>query len=123
MKSNVSRSTLFLAYAIAICADFIQICLMPLFSEGFISPFDDFSDVIVCLILCRLIGFHVAFLPSFFIKLIPVVEIAPTWTIAVLIATRNLHAPAANTTAAVDVKADVVVEDEKPPKTSSGKNT
>src|SRR5215469_6608612 len=89
MKPNVSRTTLIAAYMIAICADFLQICLFPFFSEGFISLLDDFSDVFVCIILSRLIGFHIAFVPSFLIKLIPIVETAPTWTIAVLIATRH----------------------------------
>jgi hypothetical protein len=93
MKSNVSRSALMAVYAIAICADLIQICFVPVFLEGFASPVDDVCDVVVCVMLSWLIGFHVAFLPSFFIKLVPFAEIAPTWTIAVLIATRHLRAP------------------------------
>lgn len=122
MKANVSRSTLIAAYMVAICADFLQICLFPFFSEGFISLLDDFSDVVVCLILSRLIGFHVAFLPSFLIKLIPVLESAPTWTLAVLIATR--HRVAANDKPeVVDVQSsvengtpEVIVKNDKPPK-------
>jgi hypothetical protein len=109
MKASVSRPTLISAYAIAVCADLVQMCLVPLFSEGFASPFDDFSDVVVCLILTRLIGFHIAFLPSFFIKLVPVVEIAPTWTLAVIIATRHLRAPAADAPPVVDVPSTVEI--------------
>lgn len=118
MKTNVSRSTLIAAYAIAICADLIQICLFPLFVEGYLDPLDDISDVVVCLVLSRLIGFHIAFLPTFLIKVVPGVTIAPTWTLAVLIAGRNLRAPV---TPVIDVpsevtKADVATNDEKPPK-------
>jgi hypothetical protein len=120
MKANVNRSTLIAAYAIAICADFLQICLFPLFSEGFISVLDDFSDVMVCGILTYLIGFHLAFLPSFLIKLIPVVESAPTWTLAVLIATRRMRGPAVVDVPTVDgVKPEVIVEREQPPKSQN----
>jgi hypothetical protein len=122
MKANVSRPTLIAAYAIAICADLIQICFAPFLSEGFILPFNDFSDVVVCVILSWLLGFHVAFLPSFFIKLVPVVEIAPTWTLAVLIASRHLRIKAVNGPSVDSGKPVVVTEDEKPPKLLPGKN-
>ena len=122
MKPNVSRTTLIAAYMIAICADFLQICLFPFFSEGFISLLDDFSDVFVCIILSRLIGFHIAFVPSFLIKLIPIVETAPTWTIAVLIATRH-RVLGGDKPEVVDVQSsvesgtpEVVVKSEQPPK-------
>lgn len=108
MKANVSRKNLIAAYAIAICADLIQISLVPLLSFDF--PLDGFIDVAVCVILSWLIGFHVAFLPSFFIKLIPLVEIAPTWTIAVLIASRRLRAPVVDVPPVVDVQASVSPE-------------
>lgn len=124
MKANVSRTTLIAAYAVAICADLIQICLFPLFLEGFLDPLDDISDVVVCLVLCRLIGFHIAFLPTFLIKVVPGVTIAPTWTLAVLIASRNLRAPAAPV---IDVpsevsNADITTNGEKPPKILQGNN-
>jgi hypothetical protein len=114
MKTNVSRSTLTRAYAVAICADLIQICFFPVLSEGFVSGFDDILDVIVCVVLSRLVGFHVAFLPSFLIKIVPLADSVPTWTLAVLIASRHLRAPVV-----VDVpseKSDAPPESEKPPK-------
>jgi hypothetical protein len=61
----------------------------------------------------------VAFLPSFLIKLIPLVEIAPTWTLAVFIATRRLRAPVVDVPGVVTEKPD---EDEKPPKILPDKN-
>jgi hypothetical protein len=118
MKAYVSRPTLIAAYAIAICADLIQICLTPIMSEGFASPFNDFLDAVVCVILLWLIGFHVAFLPSFFIKLVPLVEIAPTWTLAVLIASRHMR----TSPVAGGEKPEVVTEEEKPPKLLPGKS-
>ena len=89
MKKNVRRSTLVLAFAIAICADAIEMGLMPFFSEGFASPVDDFLDAVVCALLTLIMGWHFAFMPSFLFKLIPMVDLAPTWTIAVLIASRS----------------------------------
>jgi len=88
MKANVKRSTVIVAFAIAICADLLQIGLAPLLAEGFVSPFEDFVDVVACIILTTLLGWHLSFLPSFLVKLFPVWDLAPTWTIAVLIATR-----------------------------------
>ena len=117
MKTNMSRSTLTVAYAVAICADLMQICFIPLLPDGFLNPLDDFSDAIACIILIRLIGFHFAFLPSFLVKLVPFVEIVPTWTVAVFIATRNLRAPVAPVVdVPSEVKPEVVANRELPPK-------
>ena len=114
MKANVSRSTLTAAYSIAICADLIQICFAPFLSEGFVNPFNDILDTVVCILLSRLIGFHVAFLPSFLVKLVPVAEIAPTWTLGVLIAARHLRIKPPSDGG--NPKPEVVPEVEKPPK-------
>lgn len=96
MKKNVSRPTLVLAFAIAIGVDAIQVGLMPIFSEGFASPADDFLDAVACIILTMMLGWHFAFMPSFLFKLIPMVDLAPTWTIAVLIASRSLRVTDSN---------------------------
>jgi hypothetical protein len=89
MKVNVKRSTVVAAYVVAIGADALEVGLAPMMSEGFISPLNNIVDVIACIILTLLLGWHIAFLPSFMIKLLPVVDFAPTWTLAVLIATRG----------------------------------
>ncbi|HTR40563.1 MAG TPA: hypothetical protein VMH87_02945 [Pseudomonadales bacterium] len=88
MKANVKRSTIAAAYIIAIGADALEVGLAPVMSEGFVSPLNNIVDVVACIILTLLLGWHIAFLPSFMIKLLPVVDFAPTWTLAVLIATR-----------------------------------
>lgn len=121
MKPEINRSTLITAYAIAICADLVQICLAPLFVEGIASPLDDSLDVIVCVILSAMIGFHFTFLPSFLVKLIPVGDVAPTWTLAVLIATRRLRTTAANASATEKPLPEVIIEEDKPPKMLPGK--
>jgi hypothetical protein len=77
------------ARIIAVTADLLQIVLFPLFGEGFISPLADALDLVVCGLLTALVGWHFAFLPSFMVKVVPVLDLAPTWTIAILLATRQ----------------------------------
>ncbi len=77
------------ARIIAVVADAIQITLAPLFFEGGLSPFNDALDLAVAGMMVYLLGFHWAFLPTFLAELVPVFDLVPTWTLAVLIATRN----------------------------------
>ncbi len=78
------------ALAIAILADGVQIVFLPIFVGGALSPIDDLLDVAVAWILIRLLGWHWAFLPSFAAKLVPGVDLVPSWTMAVLVATRSV---------------------------------
>ncbi len=118
MKANVTRSTVVAAYMIAICADALEIGLAAFFSPGFMNPVDDILDSVVCVVLTMLLGWHIVFIPSFVIKLLPVAETAPTWTIAVLIATRGGHIvdvpPPINKSQNANV-VDVEATVEKPP--------
>jgi hypothetical protein len=77
------------AWLIAIAADAIQLGLIPLFGEGWLTPFNDVLDVVVGFLLIRLLGWHLAFLPTFIAELLPVVDIFPSWTAAVWFATRS----------------------------------
>ncbi len=86
---TISRGRIRTARFVAISADFLQIALFPLFGEGFSSPLDDILDVVVCVILTALIGWHFSFLPSFIVELAPIADLIPTWTIAVFLATRQ----------------------------------
>jgi hypothetical protein len=72
---------------LALGADALQIVLLPLFGEGFASPANDALDVAVAIVLVKLVGFHWAFLPAAAAELVPVLDLAPTWTAAVLLAT------------------------------------
>jgi hypothetical protein len=69
--------------------DFLQIVLVPLFMPGAISPMNDLVDVITAVVLIRLLGWHIAFLPTFAAELLPMVDLFPTWTVAVFVATRG----------------------------------
>jgi hypothetical protein len=82
-----------LAWTVAIAADAIQWVIWPVFLAGAASPADDIIDVVVAGVLIKLLGWHWAFLPSFVVKLIPVADFVPTWTMAVLIATRGRRKP------------------------------
>ena len=68
---------------LAIIADALQIFVFPLFVEGALSPADDVLDLAVAAALVKLLGWHWEFLPSFFAKLVPGVDLVPFWTMAV----------------------------------------
>jgi len=71
------------AMVLAIVADAVQIFLLPMFAEGALSPADDILDFGVGALMVNLLGWHWEFLPSFFAKLVPGVDLVPFWTIAV----------------------------------------
>ena len=78
-------------------ADLIQIGLVPLFIEGGLSPFDAVLDVLMAGILTLLVGWHWAFLPAFVAELVPGFDLVPSWTLAVLLATRGQAATSEGT--------------------------
>jgi hypothetical protein len=78
-----------LAWTIAIAADAIQWVIWPVFLAGAASPVDDVIDVVVGAVLVKLLGWHWSFAPSFVVKLLPVADFVPTWTMAVFLATRG----------------------------------
>lgn len=86
---TVTREQIVLARTIAIIADGVQIFLFPLFIEGFISPLNDLLDVIVGLLLCNIMGFHLVLVPTFVTEEFPLLNEVPTWTLAVFYAERN----------------------------------
>jgi len=71
------------AMILAIIADALQIVVFPLFVAGAASPADDVLDFAVGAVLVYLLGWHWEFLPSFFAKLVPGVDLVPFWTMAV----------------------------------------
>jgi len=71
------------AMLLAIIADAFQIVVFPLFVEGALSPADDILDFGMAATLVHLLGWHWEFLPSFFAKLVPSVDLVPFWTMAV----------------------------------------
>ena len=65
-----------LALAIAAGADGLQLLLGPL---GWVF-LDQLIDGVAMILLSWVIGFHVLFLPTFVVELVPVLEDLPTWT-------------------------------------------
>jgi hypothetical protein len=84
------------ALAVAILADLLQLVVFPLMIEGAISPADDLVDLGVAGVLAMLLGWHWEFLPSFAGKLVPGVDLAPLWTLAVANVYRKSKASAAS---------------------------
>ena len=76
----LTRTTIFLALAVAVCADGLQLCL------GFFGwAFgDQIIDVVTMVLVMWLLGFHVLLLPTFVAELIPLVDDLPTWTACVI---------------------------------------
>jgi hypothetical protein len=78
-----------LARAIAIAADLLQIALFPFFLPGAASPWSDALDLAVAAALTVLVGWHWAFLPSFVAEVVPGLDLVPTWTAAAFFVTRG----------------------------------
>jgi hypothetical protein len=77
------------ARALALVVDLGQIVLLPAFFPALASPVADVVDVASAAVLILLVGWHWAFLPTFLVELVPVVDLVPTWTAAVFLATRG----------------------------------
>ena len=69
---------------LAIAADALQLAILPLFAEGAFSPMDDMLDLGVGAAMIYLLGWNWEFVPSFFAKLVPGVDLVPFWTLAVV---------------------------------------
>lgn len=89
MRDDVTPGRVKTARVVAMAADFVQIGLLPLFAEGWLSPLNDALDVLVAIAMIVLVGWHWAFLPAFLSELVPFFDLVPSWTAAVLIATRR----------------------------------
>ncbi len=77
------------ARLLAVAADLVQIVAFPLFAGGGASPWNDALDFAVAAAVTALVGWHWAFLPSFCAELVPGLDLVPTWTAAVFLATRG----------------------------------
>ncbi|HEY2586731.1 MAG TPA: hypothetical protein VGI81_13285 [Tepidisphaeraceae bacterium] len=89
IRNVLTPGRVWLARGIAMAADLVQIGLFPYFAEGVISPADAALDAVVAVVLVWLVGWHIAFVPTIVVEMLPVADLAPTWTLAVFIATRG----------------------------------
>ncbi|HAO78300.1 MAG TPA: hypothetical protein DCQ92_04845 [Verrucomicrobia subdivision 3 bacterium] len=83
---------MFLALAIAVAADGLQLLLGPL-GWAFI---DQAIDGVAMILVSCVIGFHILLLPTFIIELVPVLEDLPTWTVctaAVIVLRKRVQRP------------------------------
>src|SRR5215468_8323911 len=93
MRMTPSRSRIRAARLVALAVDALQIVVFPVFGPGALSPFEDGLDVATALVMTWLVGWHWSFLPSFLAELVPGLDLVPTWTVSVWMATRHV-APA-----------------------------
>src|SRR5215467_433132 len=84
MTLSMHRRVL-IARVLAIVVDLSQFALLP----AALTPLNNVIDTGVALVMIALLGWHWAFLPTFLTELVPFVDLVPTWTIAVFLATRG----------------------------------
>ena len=77
----LTRQRIYAAYAVAIAVDVAQFALGPI---GWAFA-DEILDVAAMLLMWRLIGFHPLLLPTFVLEVVPLADLAPTWTVCVAI--------------------------------------
>jgi hypothetical protein len=84
-SSALTSRRIRLAFAVGIVADILQLPVSLSLIAGFVPAegLEAAIDVAAGMVLTWLLGFHWALLPSFVLKLIPVLDVAPTWTAAV----------------------------------------
>lgn len=81
-KPPITKGQKRMALAVAGAVDMLQIAVVPLFLAGY--AIEDFLDVVAAVILVAICGFKWQFAAGFFLELVPVVNIFPTWTALVL---------------------------------------
>ena len=83
----LTRTRMIVALAIAMAADGLQL----LFAWFGWFGLDQAIDGVAMILISWVIGFHVLFLPTFVVELVPVLEDLPTWTacVAAVIALRR----------------------------------
>ncbi len=118
MREEITPAQVRTARLVAAAADLLQIVLLPAFFPASVSPAANVIDVAVALVLLRLLGWHWAFLPTFVLELLPLVDLVPTWTAAVFLVTRG----GARTAAAPQVIVEPPPRVE-PPRLPAGRQT
>jgi hypothetical protein len=91
MAPLLTPRRILVARVIAVAVDLAQFALLP----AELTPLNNFVDVATGLAMLVLVGWHWAFLPTFLAELVPFVDLVPSWTLAVVFATRGRNTPAA----------------------------
>ena len=84
---KITRRRIYLAFAVALVTDGIQLVTGPL---SFVV-FDQVLDGVAMILASFLLGFHLLLLPTFVMELFPMVNWLPTWTgcVGLLVAMRK----------------------------------
>jgi hypothetical protein len=83
------------ARVLAVLADAAQWVVFPVLMNTILEPVNLALDVVMAIVLVALIGWHWALLPAFISESIPFLDLVPTWTAAVFLATRGASGPPA----------------------------
>lgn len=84
-----SAARIWTARGLAVAVDAVQLFAVPAFFGGAASPLNDALDLMAGSAFVLLLGWHLAFLPTFVAELVPALDLFPTWTTAVLFVTRR----------------------------------
>ena len=90
MAKPLTKTRVRVALAIAISVDLLQIAVQA--TGPFQLLLDWPLDLLTALVMLALLGFHWAFLPTFLAEAVPWLDVVPTWTLAVIFATRGREA-------------------------------
>jgi hypothetical protein len=85
----VTPRRILIARLIAVGVDLAQFALLP----AELTPLNNVVDLLTGLAMLVLVGWHWAFLPTFLAELVPFVDLVPSWTLAVMFATRGPKPP------------------------------
>jgi hypothetical protein len=104
--SPVSRQRVIAAFVVALVTDAAQLLLGPL---GWVGM-DQALDLVAMILITALIGFHPLLLPSFFLELVPVADLLPTWTICVAMVVGFKLKPKTTGAASPEIKGARVID-------------
>ena len=86
LSKPLTKTRARIALGLAIAVDVVQIAMQ--ISGPFQILVDWPLDLLTAILMTALVGFHWAFLPTFLAEAVPWLDVVPTWTLAVLFATR-----------------------------------
>jgi hypothetical protein len=89
-STGPSRRRVLAARTLAVVVDGVQLVLSPAVLVPAVGvPLIDALDLAVAAAMVALLGWHWAFLPTVVAEGLPLVDVAPSWTLAVLWVTRG----------------------------------
>jgi hypothetical protein len=87
MPKPLSKARIRTALVLAVIVDALQIAVQA--TGPFQVLLDWPLDLATALVMLGLVGFHWAFIPTVFAEAVPWLDVVPTWTLSVILATRG----------------------------------